>query len=362
MSGDNEARIARARATRAGLRLSQRRRLYRLIDATGTVVHSGSLRATTAYLLLNAPPHRPPGPPRLPTPRKWKPAIDILLAELVAARRSPATIELRVRAILTYAHAHPGSDPRTVTRAELAHYIGSSDFSARYAHNVRSSLRIFFDALQENEFRDDNPAARLPKVRIPRSLPRPCPDGAILHAIQTNSDPRVALAIRIAAETGLRRAEIARIKRSDVEGWPGSYSLRVFGKGGHERTIPLGDDLARTLREGDTVHVFSSPSGGHLTANYLGKLIGKALPDNWTTHTMRHRFATKAYQHSGDIRAVQELMGHNSPTTTAIYTQVDDTSRRVAAAAARITFAPAELTLTETPVPLIRQESEPTQR
>jgi site-specific recombinase XerD len=56
----------------------------------------------------------------------------------------------------------------------------------------------------------------------------------------------------------------------------------------------------------------------------------------WTAHTLRHRFGTKAYQHSSDLRVVQELLGHHSPATTAIYTEVSDDSRRGAAEAALI--------------------------
>nr|WP_324684669.1 tyrosine-type recombinase/integrase [Mycobacterium sp. 94-17] len=71
-----------------------------------------------------------------------------------------------------------------------------------------------------------------------------------------------------------------------------------------------------------------------MTPRHLGKLITRALPGPWTTHTLRHRFATMAYQASSDLRAVQELLGHTSPVTTAIYTKVADEAMRRAAIAA----------------------------
>jgi site-specific recombinase XerD len=118
--------------------------------------------------------------------------------------------------------------------------------------------------------------------------------------------------------------------------------LRVIGKGGHERTVPISDELAAELVAVPGPYVFPAVDrwgnviGPHITPHQLGKLIAAALPDNWTVHTLRHRFATKAYQATGDIRAVQELLGHASPVTTAIYTQVANESLRRAAMAAAL--------------------------
>jgi site-specific recombinase XerD len=75
---------------------------------------------------------------------------------------------------------------------------------------------------------------------------------------------------------------------------------------------------------------------GRCRAKRLGKLITEALPGDWTAHTLRHRFGTVAYQATGDIRAVQELLGHASPTTTAIYTKVTDGAMRRAAMSTHI--------------------------
>ena len=61
-----------------------------------------------------------------------------------------------------------------------------------------------------------------------------------------------------------------------------------------------------------------------ITPAHLGKMIAAVLPAGWTTHTLRHRFATKAYKSGRDLRAVQELLGHMKPETTAIYAAVPD--------------------------------------
>jgi integrase/recombinase XerC len=66
------------------------------------------------------------------------------------------------------------------------------------------------------------------------------------------------------------------------------------------------------------------PAGGHLTAHYVGKLVAAALPAGWSMHKLRHRFATRAYRASGNLRAVQTLLGHSSVATTERYAAVDD--------------------------------------
>jgi integrase len=113
-------------------------------------------------------------------------------------------------------------------------------------------------------------------------------------------------------------------------------------RGGHERTIPISDSLAEALLDRAAGYVFPSldrwgkPLGTHLTSHHLGKLVAAALPGTWTTHALRHRFGTMAYQGTHDIRVVQELLGHASPITTAIYTKVDNEAMRRAVDAARL--------------------------
>lgn len=147
-------------------------------------------------------------------------------------------------------------------------------------------------------------------------------------------DPRLSLALRVAVETGMRRGEITRLRPSDVIGRAGDYWIHVVGKGGHERTVPIDDELAEILLAVPTEYVFTDRKGDPLTVDHLGKLIARSLPEGWTAHTLRHRYATAAYQASRDLRAVQELLGHASPTTTAIYTKVANNSLRSVARAA----------------------------
>ena len=80
--------------------------------------------------------------------------------------------------------------------------------------------------------------------------------------------------------------------------------------------------------------LFPNGFGGHLTADHVGKLVARALPGNASMHMLRHRFATRAYHGSHNLRAVQTLLGHESILTTERYTAVDDNEIRAAAACA----------------------------
>jgi integrase len=143
--------------------------------------------------------------------------------------------------------------------------------------------------------------------------------------------------LRLAAEAGLRRAEIAGLRAADLTGSRGRAVLLVAGKGGRDRRVPLSDGLASVLRAyaDGREWLFPSQSGGHISAQWAGELCSIALGGRWTLHTLRHRFGTAAYRGSHDLRAVQELLGHSSPATTQIYVAVNEDSLREAARAAQ---------------------------
>lgn len=331
----NRAHNVRVRANRLGLTMAKRGELITLFDDSGLPVFTGSLDHAEVWVADRFSPHRP-GPDPTAVPELWRPWVQLFIQEQRAAKRSHQTINTRVLCLATFARAHPDSDPLSVTRDDLARYLADNDWSPSTARSVRSTFRVFFRMLYDLGHRRGNPARTLPSISIPRAMPRPCPDHAVQHAFKTVVDPRVRLAIRIAVETGMRRAEIAKLRPADVSGRPGSQWLHVTGKGGHQRAVPITDELAAAIRDIPSEYVFQVYDGGPMTPGHLGKLIARALPGEWTTHTLRHRFASRAYEAERDLRAVQELLGHTSPVTTAIYTKVSDHSMRRAAMAARI--------------------------
>jgi integrase len=154
------------------------------------------------------------------------------------------------------------------------------------------------------------------------------------------ADLRVQIMLRLAGEAGLRRGEVSRVHTRDLLEGSGGAQLVVHGKGGKERVVPISDSLAEALRsEGSRLKrdqdqkggwLFPNGTGGHLTAYHVGQLVVRVLPDGWTMHTLRHRFASRAYRGTRNLRAVQVLLGHESIATTERYTAVDDDEIRAA--------------------------------
>ena len=97
--------------------------------------------------------------------------------------------------------------------------------------------------------------------------------------------------IRLGAECGLRRGEIARVHSDDVVADSAGRSLIVRGKGDKQRIVPLPDDLAGIIMDARG-YLFPGRFGGHVEESYIGDHISRLLPDGYAAHTLRHRFAT----------------------------------------------------------------------
>ncbi|WP_323188835.1 tyrosine-type recombinase/integrase [Brachybacterium halotolerans] len=252
---------------------------------------------------------------------------------LRAANRSEGTIRLRVYHVTRYLNSlPPGTDPLALD--SLAQHLANTAWSATYRRSIRTSLRLWTTWLHRTGKISSDPFINLPTSISPHALPRPCPDAAVRSAL-TRSTTRVQAMIQLAAGAGLRRAEIARIHRDDITPDLLGHSLLVHGKGRRERCVPLSepvyDALARQLHDLPPGTLWLFPSIGrhadtHLQPIRIGELVNDALPGTWTTHSLRHRFATAAYRDSRDLLLVQNLLGHSKPETTAMYIGLDTSS------------------------------------
>lgn len=237
-----------------------------------------------------------------------------------AAHRPHSTIKLRGYQLRRVATEHPGRGPWDLQLDDLATWLGAHDWKAETRRSYRASLRTFYAWAVLAGHLQHSPAALLPAIRPPRSRPRPAPEEALRAALAAGSE-RERLMVMLAAYVGLRRGEVARVHTGDVEPDLDGWSLRVTGKGGHVRRVPLTPAVALALRSRPTGWVFPGAIQGHLSPEYVGKLVSRLLPDGWTAHTLRHRFATRAYAHDRDLVTVQELLGHARIETTRIYTE-----------------------------------------
>lgn len=171
---------------------------------------------------------------------------------------------------------------------------------------------------------DYDPAAQVDRIRVPRRLPHPLTDDELTR-ILSQAPPRVRLWSLLAAYLGLRRVEVARLHRSDAT----ELEVRIRGKGGHQRVVPMHPLAWRALA--------GLPPGpvADVTPDCLGHACGRAyraLGIAGSIHRCRHWYASRALEACKDIRVVQELLGHASVATTQIYTAVTITARRAAVA------------------------------
>lgn len=215
-----------------------------------------------------------------------------------------------------------------VTEDALVGWLSGHTWSPATRRSARASLRSFWSWAARRGLCEDV-AATLPRAAVPRAVPRPAEDPVILDALRT-ADTRTQLMVELMAYGGLRRCEVAIVQGGDVEGqW-----LRVTGKGGHIRMVPLPPHLCRRIAAYGDAYVFRGNIDGHLSPARVGKLVGAVLPEGVTGHMLRHRYATTVYRGSRDIRAVQSLLGHAKLDTTMIYTRVDPEGASAAASGA----------------------------
>lgn len=183
------------------------------------------------------------------------------------------------------------------------------------------TLRVFYRWAVATGRCGDDLSVAIPVVRASTPNPRPLPDIIYLEALR-RADARSGMILRLGAEMGLRRSEVARLHSDDILPDLDGFSLRVHGKGGKERVVPMPDALARDVCALPLGWAFPGDDDGHLSPRWVGTLISRLLPPGWTMHKLRHRFATRAYAVDRDVFTVQELLGHASPATTRAYVKV----------------------------------------
>ena len=257
---------------------------------------------------------------------EWTKAVEDYCAWERGAGRSPGTVDLRRRYLLRLADALE-CGPFRVTADDLSRFLDDPSWKPETRKSARGAICRFYRWAMDTERITADPAYRLPTVKVPIGKPHPVPDPIIARALACAGD-RDKMMVMLASFMGLRRAEIAAVHARDVEG----RVLRVRGKGGKTRLVPIPADLQIALA---SVDGFAFPGNyqGHLSPNRVGIILRRLL-GSYSAHAMRHRFASTAYEQTHDIRAVQELLGHASVATTQIYTAVPDGALRAAVDAA----------------------------
>jgi integrase/recombinase XerD len=205
-----------------------------------------------------------------------------------------------------------------------------------------SAVRSFHRFLVREGVTEKDPAAAVPQPRLPRSLPHPIPVDELRRLLdapdaETPAGLRDRAILELLYGSGLRISELTGLDVDDLELDAGS--LRVLGKGGKEREVPLGsfarEAAAAYLTRGRPAlasaasrgALFLNARGGRLSRQSCARLLGRyvraaGIERRVTLHSLRHSFATHLLEGGADVRVVQELLGHASVATTQIYTLV----------------------------------------
>ena len=237
-------------------------------------------------------------------------------------------------------------------------YLKQAQYSAKTLNRHLSSLRGFYKWMQREKLIATDPALALSNPRAPRNLPHTMTDSDVNRLLES-CDTTTAVGLRDRAfleflyATGARISEVATLKLEQIDLQNGT--VRLFGKGSKERIVPLYESAIEWLKKylrssrptlllkdktGRTHSaLFISVRGNDMSADSLRKvfssyLAAAGLDSSLSPHAMRHTYATELLGGGADLRIVQELLGHESLSTTQVYTHLSVDRLKEAAKAA----------------------------
>ncbi len=195
-----------------------------------------------------------------------------------------------------------------------------NQYSAETLHQLHVSLRCFYRWAGRRGLVDNDPTLDIPGFKVPDGVPRPIDENS-LHIALGRAQGKTRLALLLGAFAGLRIAEIAGLHSDNIT----PLGLIVTGKGGKTRRVPIHPILAPEL-DGIVGWAFPSPRWPDQPASteWIAQRLKQVLPKPFTAHSLRHRFATRAYSTTRDLRVVQTLLGHTSADTTQRYVAIYD--------------------------------------
>ena len=277
----------------------------------------------------------------------WKDALyDYQMYLKLEKRVSANTIEgyLRdIQKLINYSDKQPLDYSQDDLR-DFVHDFASSEYSVRSQARVISGLKSFFGYLQLEDFREDNPTSLLETPKIGMKLPDVLSVKEIDKMIEVIdlSKPegqRNRAIIEVLYGCGLRVSELINLKISDLFFDDGF--IRVIGKGNKQRLVPISDYTIKYInlyKESIRIHLpiqvgfedflFLNRRGKNLTRVMIFTIVKElsiiaGVKKTISPHTFRHSFATHLLKNGADLRAIQLMLGHESITTTEIYTHVD---------------------------------------
>ncbi|WP_269792239.1 tyrosine recombinase XerC [Stenotrophomonas sp. Iso1] len=271
-------------------------------------------------------------------------AVRKFLSYLQVERRMSAhTLDAYQRdlaALSQWCDGNKVADPQAVAGDQLRDFIAGEHrrgLAPKSLQRRLSACRSFYAWLLKNGVIDNSPAAGLRAPKAPRKLPQVLDADEAVQLVELPTDAPLGLRDRALLElfysSGLRLSELCALRWRDLDLLSGM--VLVHGKGNRERSVPVGSHALSALQawRKDSVGVNEKPvfpgrGGGPITQRAVQIRIKQlaqrqGLFKNVHPHMLRHSFASHILESSGDLRGVQELLGHADIATTQIYTHLD---------------------------------------
>ena len=216
-------------------------------------------------------------------------------------------------------------------------------FSDKTISHSLTVIKNFYNYLEVSDLIDFNPASNidLPKGKktLPNVLSIEDVDKILDVELKTRADFRNKAMLELMYSSGLRISELVNLKVLDLN--LSEDIVRVRGKGNKDRIVPIGEVAAKYLalylneyrnqflKNKVSDYLFLNPSGNNISRQSLFKTIKKianekGIKTDFSPHTLRHSFASHMLENGADLRVIQELLGHESISTTQIYTHISN--------------------------------------
>ena len=282
---------------------------------------------------------------------EWKKALEdfghYLSIERGLSENTITNYQLDVQALMRFLeHRQQAVSPITIQAEEIQQFIyEEAKEKSAYSQSRRiSGLKSFFKYLIFEKYREDLPTQWLEAPKIGRKLPDTLSIQEvelILDAVDLSKKEghRNKALLETLYGSGLRVSELINLQKSDI--YKKEKLLRVTGKGNKQRLVPLGDyalqqiniyldefQKQQPIQKGYENFVFLNRRGKALTRNMIFIIVKQTaeiagIQKTVSPHTFRHSFATHLLENGADLRTIQLLLGHESITTTEIYTHID---------------------------------------
>lgn len=245
--------------------------------------------------------------------------------------------------LLQFLKAEGIDDPRQITQHHIRAFIAQrhrQGLGGKSLQRMLSAVRSLFRWMLREGLAEHNPATPVRAPRSPRHLPATLDADSIGQLLEIPCDTPLAIRDKAIMElfysSGLRLSELASLRWEQLD--LGSGMVTVTGKGNRTRMVPVGRMASQALLEWrknrgafasfEQPSVFVSQHGTPISTRTIQSRIRywakrQGIPQNIYPHLLRHSFASHILESSGDLRAVQELLGHADISTTQIYTHLD---------------------------------------